>query len=221
MKVVVKEMRTFAEGNFLLKAKPEGRLDYEAGQFVMIKIDEIAKPFSIASPVGSETIDFLISVHPDGEITPRLAKLKRGDGFEIEGPYGAFTVKDTNAKEIIFIAAGTGVSPFRAMVVDALKRFSEKKISLIFGFRYDYYFEKEWKDLEKEYKNLKICACCSRPAKSWKGLKGRVTDHLGEIAKEAKGKEVYVCGPPAMVGSTKEVLRKIGFKDKQVHTEKW
>ncbi|MBU0467325.1 MAG: hypothetical protein KJ718_05055 [Nanoarchaeota archaeon] len=221
MKTVIKEVRRFEEGNFFMKTVPKKRFEYVPGQFVMVKLGEVEKPFSIAVHDEIGTIDFLISAHPDGEITPKLEKMKPGDKFEIEGPYGAFTVRETKSKEIVFIAAGTGIAPFRGMILEALKRFPEKKITLIFGFRYDFYFEKFWKSLEKKYKNFRVYASCSSLEKKWIGLRGRVTEHLEKKIKSTNGKEVYVCGSPAMVKSTKKVLKKIGFKDKQIRTEKW
>ena len=222
MKVTVQSIGRFAEGTFLLKAKPEKNLRYKAGQFVMIKAFGVERPFSISSAKGEKTIEFLISPHPDGALTPKLAKLKKGDTFEITGPFGMFTDKDTKAKEIFFIAAGTGIAPFRAMISDALKRFPEKKITLIFGFRYNFYFEKIWRELERKNKNFKVFVCCSKPKKNWKGLKGRVTEHLENLLKNSKDKEIYICGPPPMVQTTLEVLeKKLKFGRKQIHMEKW
>jgi NAD(P)H-flavin reductase len=188
----------------------------------MIKHQGIEKPFSIASFPGEETVDFLISTHPDGMLTPKLARMKSGDGFEIAGPYGVFNVKDTKAKEIIFVAAGTGIAPFRSMVMDALQRFSKKKVKLIFGFRHDFYFEKYWRELEHSYENFSMCLCCSKPRDGWKGNSGRVTACLEGEIKNAKSKEVYICGPPQMVQDTKDILEKeLGFRKEQIHLEKW
>jgi NAD(P)H-flavin reductase len=221
MKVVVKEVQRFQEHNFFMKVVPEGEFRFKAGQFAMVKLGGVEKPFSIASFPGEETIDFLVSVHPEGEITPKLEAMKVGDKFEIDGPYGTFVISDTDAKEIVFIAAGTGIAPFRAMVTDALYKFPDKTIRLLFGFRCDYYFEDFWNKLQEVHKNFKVRATCSKPTPEWGGLTGRVTEHVGNVVQDAKGKEVYLCGPPAMVKDTKKALKDLGFDDEQIHVEKW
>jgi len=222
MKVTIQSIERFQEDNFFMKVKPERKLCFKAGQFVMIKFNGVEKPFSIVSFPGEQTIDFLISTHPNGALTPKLLKMKPGEKFEIEGPYGFFNVKETKAKEIIFIAAGTGIAPFRSMVMDALQKFPKKKIKLMFGFRYDLYFEKYWKELESSYKNFSLFFCCSKPGKNWKGKEGRVTAFLEEEIKNAKDKEVYICGPPPMVMDTRTILlEKLSFKKEQIRTEKW
>jgi NAD(P)H-flavin reductase len=223
MKATVIGIEVFTENNFVLKLKPEKKLKYGAGQFVMLKVDGNEKPFSISSHPSENSLEFLIKEHDDGTVTPKLLHLKKGDNVRIDGPFGAFSVKDTRAKEIVFIAAGTGVAPFRAMVIDALMRFPDKKITLIFGFRFDFYYEKIWDNLKKKYKNFNLVACCSRAEEiKWKGRAGRVTDYLKEVLKDAKGKEVYICGQEKMVDEVeKQLIEQIGFAKSQIHVEEW
>lgn len=217
----VVEVKTFSEGNFLIKFKLPEKMNFKAGQFIMIHYKDKNRPFSIASPPSQETIELLIKKNKNGCVTPYLANMKSGDKLEISGPYGSFTVKPTDAEEIVFVAAGTGVAPFRAMIQDLLERGVNKKISLIFGFRYDFYFKEVWRELEMRYKNFKVYVVSSKPERNWTGLQGHVTEHFKEILKNAEGKEVYMCGPEEMMESSKNELLKIGFKPNQIHIEAW
>jgi len=222
MKAKIVSFERLKGENIFLKVQPNENFDFKAGQFFMIKIGKDEKPFSIASFPGENTIDFLISVHPDGTVTPKLNRMNVGDSFEIEGPYGVFNVRDTNAKEIFFIAAGTGIAPFRSMIMEALQRFPKKKVKLIFGFRDVFYFEHFWKELESSYKNFSLVPCCTKPEKNWKGNVGRVTSYLEKEIKNAKDKEVYICGPPQMVMDTRIILEnRLGFDKEKIYVEKW
>jgi NAD(P)H-flavin reductase len=223
MKAKVVGIEVFSENNFVLKLKPEKKFEYKAGQFVMLKVNGNQKPFSVSSHPSEEYLEFLIKEHDDGTVTPKLLHLKKGDKIELDGPFGVFNVRGTKAKEIVFIAAGTGVAPFRAMIIDALQRFSDKKITLVFGFRFDFYYEKIWKDLQKKYKNFNLIACCSRPEEvKRKGLCGHVADFFVRIKDNPKDKEIYICGSEAMVEEAKKILlNDYKFKEDQIRVEEW
>ena len=218
----VKKIKKFSKGSISISLEKPKELNFKAGQFMMIHCNGKEKPFSIGSHPSEKTLDFLIKVHQNGKITPKLCNLKKGSPLKISGPYGTFIVKSTLDKEIFFIASGTGISPFRAMVKEALKNNSDKKITLIFGFRNDFYYKKEFEKLEQEYSNFNLIPSCSAPKKTWKGKTGRVTEHIKEIIKSPDYKEVYICGMPEMVKTVKTMLiDEIGLKTEQVHVEEW
>ncbi|MFH1376593.1 MAG: FAD-dependent oxidoreductase [Candidatus Woesearchaeota archaeon] len=220
-KIEVIGIKKFSEGSFILKTKKPKAFNFKAGQFVMIHYKNNKKAFSISSHPSNKTLYFLIKKHNKGAVTPFLYNLKKGDKIEISGPFGAFTIKDLSSKEIIFIAAGTGISPFRGMILEALKRFPNKKINLIFGFRQDFYYKDFFDKLKEKNKNFNYHAFCTGNIKDWKGKKGRVTEHMPKIIISPNNKEAFICGPKEMAESTKNTLIKIGFKLDQIHMEKW
>lgn len=223
MKAEVTSIEVFSEDNFVLKlAKPEG-FEYRAGQFAMLHFNSKQKPFSIASHPSEEELIFLIKEHDNGDVTPHLMELKEGDEVEITGPFGVYEVKASDAEEIVFIAAGTGVAPFRSMILDVLERFPDKRVRLIFGFRYDFYFGDFWEGLKKEHSNFDYYVCCSRPKEAkWEGACGRITDDLEERIGGVDGKDVYVCGSEGVVEGVKDKLfNDMKFPKERVHIEEW
>ena len=221
MQTEVIGIKHFADDNFIIRLKRPKELNFKAGQFLMLYAKDKCKPFSIASPPSEKSIDFLIKKHDDGAVTPYLIKLKKGDKVKITGPYGSFGIKK-NAAEIVFIAVGCGVAPFRAMAGDYLEKNPEKKVTFVFGFRNDFFFENEFKELGKKHKNFKLYAFCSKPKPIWKGLTGHVTEHLKNIIINPEQKIVYLCGMSEMIEETKKILvEQIGFKDNQIHIEEW
>jgi NAD(P)H-flavin reductase len=114
----VVKVELYDNKTFLLEiTKPEG-FEFKAGQFAMIHTHGSEKPFSIASPPSLKNLQFLIKEHDEGTVTQYLDDLKKGDKLKITAPFGVFCVRDTKAKELYFIAAGTGVAPFRSMICD-------------------------------------------------------------------------------------------------------
>lgn len=216
----VLENKKLKENNFLIRlTKPEG-FKFKAGQFVMLHNKNEEKPFSIASPPSQSSLDFLIKKHPNGAVSPFLHSRKKGDQVEISGPHGTFTIKKPN-NEIIFIAAGTGVAPLRSMLVDALEIFQNAKVTLLFGFRSDFFFEKEFRKLEKQCKNFRLFVCSSGSNTKSKCVQGRVTEHIKKVITSPHGKDAFICGPPKMIKDSVKILKELNFKKEQIHTEDW
>jgi NAD(P)H-flavin reductase len=213
----------FKDDNFIVSLEPKEKLEFKAGQFVMIHNadDSEKRAFSIASPPSKDNIDIILKHNKEGKVSPFVFNLKEGDKLKISGPFGRFTLNETN-NEIVFISAGTGIAPFRSMIIDAYEKDPNKKITLIYGFRYDLFWDSDFRDLEKKYKNFKLVCSCTKPDENWKGLKGRVTEHLKEVLPSPENKVVYICGPNAMINATKKILiEDLKFQEGQIHIEKW
>jgi len=86
-----------------------------AGQFAFVRFDagEGAHPFTITSPwVGDGRLVFLIKGL--GDYTKRLPTLLQpGPVLRVEGPYGTFTFKGTQPRQI-WVSGGIGITPFFA-----------------------------------------------------------------------------------------------------------
>ena len=137
----------------------------------------------------------------------------------------SFTLKYPLASEIIMIATGSGISPFKAMLLELLE---EKKVSnqiyLLFGNRtedeiiYRTFFE----ELAKKHPNFHFKSILSRPDAHWKGEIGRVQDLIKKhISAEDKDKQFYLCGMKEMVLSSVELLKEMGFNKDKIHFERY
>jgi ferredoxin-NADP reductase len=102
---------------------------FKPGQFIHLTIEEFdltgfwpdSRVFSVANAVEDRrTIDLTIS--RQGEYTKRiLDQVKQGDRLWAKGPYGDFTVDASHGyRRVLFIAGGTGVTPFCAFMDAAL-----------------------------------------------------------------------------------------------------
>ncbi|MBI3954411.1 hypothetical protein HY333_00025, partial [Candidatus Collierbacteria bacterium] len=112
------------------------RFDFLAGQYVSLKVDEagIRRSYSIASKPNGKMIDLLVNVGPMGVGSRYVLGLKEGDGVEVLAPVGKFVVDESkmmNGKNKLFIATGSGIAPFRSMVMDLLTRGFKDQIRLV------------------------------------------------------------------------------------------
>lgn len=194
-----------ASNTFLLSF--ERFFEFKAGQWVALKllIDESPRLYSIASGTNSELVEILYDVKPDGQLTGRMSKLKKGDSIYVSEPSGEFLCEKGEA---MFIATGTGIAPFRSMI---LSGFGEDK-KLIFGARKLelFYFDKDF----EEYFGENYVKCCSGEAAD-NVFKGRVTDYFRNLKQININQKYYLCGRSEMVVELRDILieRNVPFKN--------
>ena len=203
--------------------------EFEAGQFVTIKIDDQVPPcfraYSIKSAPKKEgkTFDLCLKIVEGGRGSNWLAKLKEGDQIFYIGPSGKFTLKD-NGKKSIFIATGTGITPFTSMVEDQLDKGNKDKLHLLFGVRHikNIFYQDQLDQWNNNYDNFSYDLCLSRPENDeWEGKKGRVTDILREMDIDPQNTEIYICGLKAMIDEVVEILKEKGLPDEAINEEKY
>jgi NAD(P)H-flavin reductase len=197
---------------------------FRAGQYLMVEVENgDSRPYSIASPPGKPS-DLELCFHriPQGQVSNYLADRKDGDDVCYTGPHGRFSLREESARDLLFIAGGTGVTPLRSMILDLLERQVTKRIDLLFGCRSerDLIYAEEFRHLESHYANFRYHVTASRETgSSWPGHRGRVTAALPELSLDVASREAYVCGPPEMVTDVIELLVRSGLDRENCHRE--
>lgn len=221
-KAKVTEKKVLNHDVFELCLETQEPFNFEAGQFITIKIsDSDPKPcfraYSISSAPSENTFELCIKEIPNGRGSSWLNTLKPGSEIEFIGPNGKFNFIPNSSKKVLFIATGTGVAPLKSMIEDQLEKGNTQPMHLVFGVRHekDIFYKEELEKLTN--KNFSYDLTLSQPEGEWDGLVGRVTDHIPDI----KNTEVYICGLKAMIDTVHELLLKKGIKEEDVHFEKY
>ncbi|OVE77088.1 hypothetical protein BVX98_03665 [bacterium F11] len=208
---------------------PQGKEKYfKAGQFVQIFVPrEGDKPrrtaYSIASPPQlTDSFELCVTRVDGGVSSGYVHQLKKGDKVTVLGPLGRFTLPDNLPRDVVFIATGSGIAPFRSMVNDLLYKETDKNVYLLYGNRHDddILYQKEWEKLASTEKNFKLYLTLSQP-KNWTGPKGYVGSKIEEFIPNLKEKDYYICGLSTMIDSVKDKLRELEVPDSQIHFEKY
>jgi len=197
-------------GSFLLTFE-RGGLAFQSGQYLSLGIPghREQREYSIYSGEQDETLSVLVKEVSGGLVTPRLAALKPGDGLQVDGPFGYFTLSSAREKgaPLLFVATGTGISPFHSFLAsDATLDFL-----LLHGVRTTSELV-----LERDFAGKRLVSCVSRePGGS---IQGRVTDALRtrEIAPET---HAFLCGNCDMIYEVFDLLRAKGVPSDQIFTE--
>ncbi len=200
------------------------------GQYISIIKDnpnngiKLRRPYSIVSKVNSNisynSIDLCIKILENGNITPLLNKLKKGDKIECLGPLGNFKIsEESKDKNTIFISTGVGIAPFISMIEFILEKSNKKhKVKLITGYKTneDILYEKELKSLENKHSNFKYYSILSE---SDTGNGGRVQKLVEEHFD--KNADYYICGLKDMISSVRLLILKKGVLGKNIYSEKY
>jgi len=201
------------------------RFEFTPGQFVSLKQKfegkEIIRPYSIASAQQANRFALCLNLVEDGMFSPYLFKLRQGDEVEISPPLGYFTLRNRD-RELLLIATGTGVAPFRSMLHSHLAEL-ELPVTLLFGTRHEQtlLYRNEFEDFEKRHSHFRFWPTLTRPGPEWKGRSGRVQSHLDQALKGKSAVDVYLCGLKEMVDDVRASLKQRGFDRKQIIFEKY
>lgn len=203
---------------------------FTPGQFVSIVKEiegkEITRAYSIASPQDGNRFSLCLNRVDDGMVSPYLFSLQPGNTIDIQDPLGYFTLRHPGHR-IVFVATGTGIAPFRSMLLHHLPH-TQPEVTLLFGARYPegLLYRDELEALTREYPKFRFLPTVTRPDATWHGRTGRVGAHLDEALAlrtpdELSTLDVYICGLREMVDDIRKDLKARGFDRKQIIYEKY
>jgi predicted ferric reductase len=218
----VKRVNVPATGMVEVVMEPKGkRFEYFPGQFIFVsfgtkELRGEKHPFTISS--APHESDLRITVKALGDYTQKMQGLSVGTRAFLEGPFGSFSYLRGNNKKQIWIAGGIGITPFLNMSRDIVKRRPE-------GYEIDLYysvaleneivFVDELSALHEKYSGMRFIPFVTKD-------RGYLTaDGIEKESEGIFGKDMYVCGPPKMMGSLIEQFKKKGVPNRNIHAEEF
>ena len=212
--------------HFVFDVPEVEQLPYQSGQFVSFSRDfdgkRITRAYSTASPPIGNRFDLCLNRVSDGIMSPWLFEIGAGEMIDMKGPLGYFTLRHP-PNDSIFVATGTGIAPFRGMLLQHLPEHPDRRITLVFGVRYErsLLYRDEFEQLAREYPGFRFWPLLSRPEASWQGRTGHVQPHVLEALGDRRDIDVYICGLHQMVDDMRTQLKGIGLDRKRIIFEKY
>ena len=204
-------------------AEDAEKFTFKAGQFGEYSVlGEGESTFCVASsPTRKGYIE--CTFRKAGRVTNALANLEVGDTVGFRGPYGnTFPIEEWEGKNLLYIAGGIALPPMRCVIWNTIDlREKYKDITIVYGARTvnDLVYKHELKEWN-ERPDIKLITTVDPGGQTpdWKGEIGFVPAVLEKIAPSPRILLLVLCGPPVMIKFTMPVLKKLGFKDKDIFT---
>ncbi len=212
-----------ANNIYTLTLQPNSRKwkGFTAGQFVQVEVCKNGtfynRSFSISSAPSlfkaEGKIQISFKAHAKGMITPWMAEhLHVGATIYLSPAMGDFCLSDTlNAK--LFIAAGSGLTPFLSMLEDQQNTGWFKQSTLLYFVRTpdDVPFTAQLAAFRKNGLTVKIV---------YTATEGHLQhSHLNRLSLPLDRYEAYICGPGQMISNTQDLLIEGGIEAHSIHFE--
>lgn len=217
----IEKIITFAKGIYVIRLQVPKRVTrFKAGQFLHLTLEEFdpsegywpeSRVFSIASKPGGDFIEIVYSVK--GVYTKKMeAVLKEGMQVWLKLPYGDYIVDQhiTEGQHVVFIAGGTGISPFVPYLYQRQEQGPRHPLSIFYGIR------------DQEHYLYKALLEEMAPIADVRVTEG--TFDIEGISREVSRIENAVCfvsGPPDMIQAFQQQLGEYGFPPESIIIDAW
>ncbi len=202
-------------------------LVFEAGQYVSVQVSPRGdrRPYSICStPDKKHAFELLVDMTPGGLGTTYLQNIQFGQEIDILAPMGVFTLASGTAEQaLMFVATGSGLTPFRSMILDQLQAKNDKReMYLYLGLRFEnlLFWQDEFLELAETHPNFHFHPVISQAGPEWPLCRGRVTDCLA-VHEQPANAGYYLCGNTHMVEQVVQMLTQRGIANDRIHHEKF
>jgi len=197
------------------------RLRARPGQFFLWRfLDRTrgrqAHPFSLSRAPDGSTLR--ITVQDSGDMTHDIAGLAVGTRVVAEGPLGIFTADDRTQPGVVWVAAGIGVTPVRAMLEEhgpddgpadmVVRASSDTQAPLI----------EEIRALSAD-RDVNLHVLTGPRGEGWASADHPAT--LTDLVPDAAARDIYVCGPPAWSDAVEADARAAGCPARSIHRERF
>jgi ferredoxin-NADP reductase len=161
----------------------------------------------------------------EGRLTPWLHdSVKVGDILNVKGPEGNFVFTEGESDEIVLIAGGIGIAPYRSMIRYIMAKGLPVRVTLLYSARtpLDFAYKSEIDASMEQHSNLHCLYTITRPDPTpWTGRIGRIDepflrDHLGPV-----GTLYYLCGPDQMIKECTQILTALQVPYPRIRSERW
>ncbi len=186
----------------------------------------VSRCYTISSPpTRPHPVSITVKRKPGGPVSNWLHDtLRPGMTVNAIGPLGEFTHDGRTSEKLLFLSAGSGITPLMSMARAHDDRASGADILFVHSARSpaNIIFREELDLLTAHRHGFRGVAICTGDSavEVWGGYRGRLGPALlSMIAPDLLEREVHVCGPAPYMAAVREMLGAAGFDMTRHHQE--
>lgn len=191
-----------------------------AGQHIEITLNDSSFSVPVSrcytlSKIYKDTVSITVKDNPEGEVSNWLHKhAEVGMVFDISSARGAFVYGQQD--DVLFICAGSGITPAHAMIADLAKQPNSPKVSLFYRTQTpeNTIFSAS---LPKLNTNARIELSYSRDSSQAESVS--MVDQLAAAFPNINQQSIYLCGPESFRNAVIQYLESIAYDMNKLEIE--
>ncbi|MFT4611351.1 MAG: ring-1,2-phenylacetyl-CoA epoxidase subunit PaaE [Glaciecola sp.] len=231
---IYKETEDTSVVTFEVPSQLQDEFKFTQGQHLTLKVDingeDVRRSYSLCSSPIDNQWQVAVKQIPEGKFSTYINQdLKAGDTMEVMAPSGKFGVSVTpeDAKNYLFFAAGSGITPVLSMVKTHLKVEPNSTCKLFYVNKTakSIIFKEELEQLRNTYfGRFEIYYFLTKERRDIDLFNGRFDDDKMEVLTKTfidipDTNDVFLCGPEKMVNYVSEYLVNKGLPKELIHFE--
>ncbi len=207
----------------VLTLRTDQPLKWLPGQSIAVETELRPRVWRYYSPATPPRDDHLLELHvrmvDGGAVSSALVQaVTAGDVLRLGAPVGSRLTLD-HGNDVVLVSGGTGFAPMKALLSQIAQEPVPRNAQLFLGARTarDFYDSPALQALDRALPSLRVTPVVSDDPRfpGVRGLAGEIAARYGPWP----GREIYVCGSPAMVAGTQELFHAAGVDAERVHCE--
>ena len=215
---------------FVFRSATGHRFRHLPGQYVIVSLEiagsVVSRCYTITSPpTRPHRLAITVKRVPGGLVSNHLHDhLSAGLELRIDGPFGKFSVAHHPADRLLFLSAGSGITPLMAMTrtIHDLGQAADVTFMHFARTPDDVIFRAELDAIAQAQHGIRLLHVVEDEGAttSWSGLRGRINSGLlAATVPDLAARETFVCGPGPFMSAAQSALVDLGLPPEHYHQE--
>ncbi|RHW25863.1 hybrid-cluster NAD(P)-dependent oxidoreductase [Nocardioides immobilis] len=216
--------------NFVFEPEGDQLFEFDAGQFLTLMLDidgtRVNRCYTISSPpTRPNRIAITVKRVAGGKVSNWVHdNIVPGSKVTALAPLGAFTLTSRPAEKLLFLSAGSGITPLMSMLRTLYDLGSDADVVFLHSARTpsDIVFRSELAAIETLMPNLRVVHVCEAdyPSERWGGMRGRLSPTmLHTIVPDLLERTIFNCGPVPYMDAVRRILGELDYDLGSYHEE--